>query len=582
MPIFRDILTVSASLLLIGLLACDRGGGSSEPCGPHPVYAYHDDGTLQLGSATVHFLEQEGSFTFETDLGVDPKDVYFIITNSTLSGDGEGLDIQSHSAAPPAPVTRQEPSLRDLLEEAHARGIRGRPEEVREFLRERYEERGRRFLDRLFPERFSGDPLFQPLYDVQGDPGTFHYDPVTSVPSTCRKVATVDTAFGMKTLNIWVADDCWHETGSGMPCYVTEEMVNTLADLFLLPGYENDIYDYVTSIFGEEWGPTGTPGTIGVDNEITILLYDIDADKSTNGGTLGFFHPKDNYRDSHLPSKYESNERIMFYMDAVLFATEDDSPADGWSMSDHWPAEIISTLAHELQHMIHHYQKTLLRAGQKPTETWIEELASLATEDIVSSRIGVPGPRGVDYDLAGPGVEYNTRGRLPRYNMYNYLSLRDFESYNSYSLSYSLGAYMLRNYEGSDVLASIVQSSRTNYSALTCSAGCDLQTLLSRWGVAVLLSDMSDIPEPYALNRADSWYTGSQGFTMGSIDTYHYSYSGQHGPLVRTFAEIGTDYLVENTSNTFIIAGDGETGLQSWDVTLPPGCSLTVVIRPDH
>ncbi len=577
----KNALLVFSTLLLFGLTACDRGGGG-ELCPAHPVFPYHDDGTVELSDATVHFLEQEGSFTFETDLGPDPKDVYFIITNSSLSGDATGLDVESLSAAPPEPVFTEEMTLMDLMEMTRARGIRGRPEEVREFLRERYEEKGRSFLERFFSERFSDDPLLRPLYDAQGDSGTFMYDPVTSVPSTCRKVVTVDTAFGMKTLNIWVADDCWHETGTDMPHYVTEEMVNTLADLFLLSGYDNDIYDYVTSIFGEEWGPTGTTGTIGVSDEITILLYDIDADKSTNGGVLGFFHPKDNYRDTYLSSSYESNERIMFYLDAVLYATKDSSPDDGWSMADHWPAEIISTLAHELHHMIHHYQKTLLRAGQKPTERWIEELSSLATEDIVSSRIGVPGPRGVDYDLAGPGTAFNTGGRLPLYNKYACFSLRDFDSYEGYSLNYSLGAYMLRNYDGSDVLTRIVQSSRTNYTALTCSAGSDLETLLSRWGVAVLLSDMSDVPEPYALNRGDNWYTGSLGFTMGSINNYYYSYQGQDGPLIRPFTDIGPDDSIENTSNTFLMAGDGETGLQSWEITLPSGCRCTVVIRPDQ
>jgi hypothetical protein len=109
-----------------------------------------------------------------------------------------------------------------------------------------------------------------------------------------------------------------------------------VADSFLKAGLENDIYDWVTGVFGEEWGAHNYSNLIAETDQIEILLYDIDADgydpTNEEGWTVGFFYPRDNYTADSWPF---SNQRVMFYIDSVLLAVEDAGDTDSqWSVSD--------------------------------------------------------------------------------------------------------------------------------------------------------------------------------------------------------------------------------------------------------
>ncbi len=131
-------------------------------------------------------------------------------------------------------------------------------------------------------------------------------------------------------------------------------MVDILADKFLRSGSNNDIYDWETNIFGEEWGVEASQkqtNLIGETNEIVILLTDIDSDDNSRNGTIGYFWPKDTFNDIE-----GSNREIMFYVDAVMFSSKDNK--DFWSIESKMPMETVSTLAHEFQHMISFYQKS--------------------------------------------------------------------------------------------------------------------------------------------------------------------------------------------------------------------------------
>jgi len=87
-------------------------------------------------------------------------------------------------------------------------------------------------------------------------------------------------------LNVWVSDDSFDGPGCTKARCVTQTMVDALADQFLKTGSDNDIYDWVTNIYGEEWGSDAQvkySNLIAANSEITILLTDIDNDNSPNG-----------------------------------------------------------------------------------------------------------------------------------------------------------------------------------------------------------------------------------------------------------------------------------------------------------
>ena len=153
---------------------------------------------------------------------------------------------------------------------------------------------------------------------------------VVSVPATARRV--VDD--GTRTLTVWVADASWG-SGCALSACVQQAMVDAIAERFLRSGAGNDIHDWLVAVFGDPWGPHEADYLIPPEaaSELHILVFDIDGDDE-EGGALGFYWAKDAFvRDpsSELPRK-ASNERLMFYMDAVWLA-DPDGPT--WEVTDY-------------------------------------------------------------------------------------------------------------------------------------------------------------------------------------------------------------------------------------------------------
>ncbi len=280
-----------------------------------------------------------------------------------------------------------------------------------------------------------------------------------STTATSKKViSNITTNFGSKTLNIWVSNDSF-DSGAGCSkskC-VTQNMVDQLADTFLQTGADNDIYDWVANIYEKEWGGDAEAKHsefIPEDNEITILLTDIDGDNSPTGGVIGFFWSKDNFDKVTVSG---SNERIMFYIDAVMFANTDEG--------DYWQKEIYSTLAHEFQHMINFYQKFILL--DTDSDIWINEMLSETTEDLIATKLQHIGPRGVEYTDGSAGSASNTEGRYPLFNVNNRLSLTAWnDQLADYSKVNAFGTYLVRNYGGAKLLHDIMHNTYTDKQAI--------------------------------------------------------------------------------------------------------------------
>jgi hypothetical protein len=375
--------------------------------------------------------------------------------------------------------------------------------------------------------------------------------------------------------------------------------VTAFAEKFLQAGSDNDIYDWVTGIFGIPWGTHKYEDLIADTSATTvdILFFDISDDDSISGGILGFFWSKDNYLVSAVDY---SNGRLMFYMDSVLSATEDDDTI-GWAINDYWPAEMVSTLAHEFQHMIQFYQKNVTY-GVNP-EIWINEMASMVAEDLLADKMEVNGPRGVDYADDTAGSAENDEGRLPMFNAYDYIGptvwYNGYEALKNYAINYAFGAYLARNYGGAALFQSIVQSGDSDYQAvvnavaaqgysemLTSDSQMEKFTLLlQKWGVAVLLSDSTSTSSGYQYNTGSSFSSTLSGITynLGSINLYNYDYVSSDGTLSGpgifselSLPKLGVHYAM---SNTYVQVGSAETGTFKKTIEMSDGVKLTVVTR---
>lgn len=397
-------------------------------------------------------------------------------------------------------------------------------------------------------------------------------DCISQTNATARKVVSgITTPFGSKTLNIWVSDDSF-DSGSGCSkarC-VTQSMVDALADQFLKAGSDNDIYDWVSNIYGEEWGSDAQAkygNLIAANNEITILLTDIENDNSPNGGTIGFFHPKDNYDRSSVSG---SNERIMFYADAVMFANTDNNGM--------WQKEMYSTLAHEFQHMIHFYQKSILR--DTDDDTWINEMLSETTEDLIATKIEHTGPRGVDPADGSAGSSGNIKGRYPDFNANNTLSLTSWSNtLANYSEVSAFGTFLVRNYGGAKVLHDIVYNSLQHEDAVMDAvhqtpqgSGKTFADLLREWGIAVMLSDDDNLQDLPTYNTGDftvDSYNNSM-YELGSINFFNYD------PQPRLQTGSGT---VAPQGNYYYKVGDNLTGIIDINLSLNGTTEATIIVK---
>jgi hypothetical protein len=511
-------------------------------------------------------------FNYEIDLGSSTKDVYFVFTNTSTTAD------VSNPAAIAASLSASFVNrIKNVFAKTELRAEpiaqRGTPE-ISEFNRDPFKALG---LNRgLFSaSRVSALPE-SPLRDAVNDTHVFMYNSTSAtIPSTCRKVVSSDGW----NLYIYVANDSWTAGGTKVNL-VTQAMVDVLAGKFLKSGNQ-DIFHWVRGIFGAHWGASPYSNTIGDTKDITILLYDIDNDDSISGGTCGFFWSKDLFKTLSY-----SNQRVMFYIDSVMYATADETT---WKITDYWPSTMVSTLAHEFQHMIHSYQKTIVNQGSN-SDTWINEMCSMAAEDLIADKMLADGPRGVLYSDPTAGSAGNYYGRLPRFIFHPEWPVVSWAGeLSDYSTKYAIGAYYGRNYDGANFFGSLVRNSYTDYRAVEqaiaeCGGSDQFATTLRKWFVAMLLSDKTDTTAGYQYNKG-AWFTSSMNsidYHLGSINLFKYrqvndssSVLSNTGPVIET-SPLST---LSKSSSYIYHAGTAVTGKQTWKLNLKPDVKMSVVVK---
>lgn len=431
-----------------------------------------------------------------------------------------------------------------------------------------------------------------PSRDTVGQTDTFYDDStINSIDATCKRVVTDSS--NLTTLNIWVQDAEW---ANGT---ITQTMVDALADAFLSDGPDNDVYDWVSNVYDDQWGPVPPEFSylIPDTDDITILLWDIGSDGP--GGVVGYFWAKDSYQRIAGNVPY-SNERVMFYLDSQSFGAGSGT----WSIDDYWPSEMVLTLAHEFQHMIHYYQRDVLQGTD--TETWLNEMMSMVTEDLVGRKLyddpvltlDVLGPRGVlpswGLESGGAGDPGNTEGRLPLYNAYPSLNLTAWLSgddvLKSYSTAYAFGAFLARTAGGAALFAAMMDSPYSvsesvisgAIEAIGGGAGTTMADLLWKWGVSVLLSDDGAAPSAVQMNTG-AWMrstVGSTDYYLGSINDFNYLQDGSlaSGPVIHTSSSY-TIGEMEGVSTIFYRLAESRTGTLTAVLLVPTGVDFTVVVK---
>jgi len=379
--------------------------------------------------------------------------------------------------------------------------------------------------------------------------------------ATARKVVkSIDTKQGVKNLVIWVEDSEYNDGSLFLNGTITQSMVDKLANKFLQNsdnnGYDNDIYDWDTNIFGAEWGDSAKSidsNLIANNNTIDILIYNMNQEN-----LAGYFWSKDNFTQTKIPA---SNEKIMFYINSQLYIKDEK--------------ETFATLAHEFQHMIHFYQRAVLKAIKD--ETWFDEMMSEATEDLMATKLKYKGARNVDYKDGSAGSLDNYGGpsrRYPAFNRYNSIPLTYWSgSYVDYGKVNAFGAFLLRNYGGAKVLHDMMYSNSKNEKAiLDATKQKDFKDLLSRWAEAVILSDIDNLDNSkpkYNFGDFKEITYNNITYKLGSINFFNYTIQPKF-----TYSEI----LYKNGIMYYKL-GSNLSGDIKIKVNIPIGADVTIIAK---
>ncbi len=386
---------------------------------------------------------------------------------------------------------------------------------------------------------------------------------------------------------VWVDSDLYDEDGTGSGETINQSMAKDIASKFALH------YAHERSIFGEEieylidsngyklpstmdyYSPTG--------NLVNIVIYDIGNDytksrhdtsnsksKDDECGVAGYFYAKDFYQQNDVSSnaiKY-SNEGKFFYVDAafcnysglnskgVLY----DGVNNGNSVSD----TIISTLFHEFQHMIDFAQKNV---NGVEVETWYNEMLSMLAEDMMAEQLNLT-------DREAPWG-----ARFPLFNQAYYCSgideYRDnssSDSVYSYSMAYTFGAWLAREYGGPKLVSLISKNQKSGMdsikSAIEELTGESLSSrqIFKRFIQSVVFyDDFAEKNNLYTLNKDAKNDITTDGFksTMKAHsifeDDYKHAISTQSsestyvkGPLI-----LSNSYTIDLRPHGFIIHNIG-------------------------
>ena len=254
---------------------------------------------------------------------------------------------------------------------------------------------------------------------------------------------------------------------------------------------------------------------------VNIVVYDIGGDYvSTGSGSIaGYFSSKDFYAEGIAKN---TNAGKYIYIDEYFVMSRFELA--------------VSTLAHEFQHMIHFYQKTVLR-GVK-SELWFNEMLSMLCEDLIQDKMGIS-------DSNSP------KNRLPRF-IRDYsdcgLEFRSELTLLSYSASYAFGAWLAREFGGIAVIGEMAKNALTGMKSVTAAVGTVLgrdvsaEWILCQYAQACVFNGEMEYDYPTfnqhegALSAIDLWKVGSRPtgpLFLGASDRHEIR------PFGMTISEVG-------------------------------------------
>lgn len=209
-------------------------------------------------------------------------------------------------------------------------------------------------------------------------------------------------------------------------------------DFELLAEKFDDIYSREEKIFGDRVPKKYYSNTLShsaCKRKVNILLFDIkdDATENQTSGTYGFFDPKDFYlrKGNDNPSNYKpySNLTECLYLDSHFFAYEKTRN------------DLISTIAHEFQHLLYFVNKHL--NYNVDDITWCSEMLSMLAEEIFQDTLKLD-----DMDSPKARLRFFKYGSNFGFtdDVWTYCYSKNISGTFEYANTYAFGSYLLHKY----------------------------------------------------------------------------------------------------------------------------------------
>ena len=310
-----------------------------------------------------------------------------------------------------------------------------------------------------------------------------------------------------KTCYIWVVSI------GGSDLTIDAGKAQALADKF------DDMSSKIRAVFGTESNLIShisgkNEDRVSISNRsdtgemVNIVVYDIGGDYTPGqtSGVVGYFWPKDYYsKDSDMTNVAPAiaailrltNEGKYFYVDSGFLTN--------------YESLVYSTLAHEFQHMINYGVKTV--ESNESYSTWFTEMLSMVCEDMVQEYLGIADKDSSISRLATFAQGYYGSGLT---------EWLDGDSVAfSYAGAYAFGAYLARNYGGTDLIKQIATNKYVDQTSITqalktCNFQENFESVFENYVQALVLDN------PPAVANAPSFYKSVSGIggNMKAIDLF--------------------------------------------------------------
>jgi hypothetical protein len=310
--------------------------------------------------------------------------------------------------------------------------------------------------------------------------------------------------------NVWVAEGNYEDSDSHEN-KITSAQATALAQKFDI------IYQKETPVFGYEYGADETSPVGGMDGDtkIQILVYDIYEDYAPNStsGVFGYFFSGDELSEATLAGqnpKYKTNEAEIFYVDAYF--------------TEKAPDAMYSTLAHEFQHMINFNQKTIKSNYHSAAGVWYNEMLSMLAEDLIDTFIGI------HTSNSGHPVKSRIPDFLAYYNFDDPTAWKnDNNVLHYYANAYALGAYLVRNFGGAELVKQIMSNTEVDIASLNSALNSDANPLRTS-GVSTFAAALGRYGEAMLFNQSSgsrpSDVLSFNNTVTKTIDGTNYEFSG--------------------------------------------------------